>query len=237
MYKLYVTTIANHNAEVLKIGAIGQKVIIEDTLKADYFSDYNDNRMMVTDGSGKLYNIVSGLGSPQSLVDTATASGTFDTEDIEFSFDGTYKEYIFQFIGITAETGDPDFEFQVKKDSGSAFNVETTSTAFNAWHEDDLQFLAYSPTNDQTSGTSYQKLFDSVSSTGTESSSGELHIFNPSSEVYVKNYYSRMMGLNSAVVRDVYHSGFFNTTDKLTSINFRVSSDAFAGTINMYGIK
>ena len=73
---------------------------------------------------------------------------------------------------------------------------------------------------------------------GDENTSGYLHIFNPASTTFAKQFYSRCSGAEfDDHVQDVFTAGYFNTTSAVDAIQFSFGSGNIdAGTIKMYGI-
>ena len=71
-----------------------------------------------------------------------------------------------------------------------------------------------------------------------ESGAGELHLFNPSSTVYVKHFYGRNVSFNNSDRQyDTHVSGYFNVTGAIDEVSFKMSSGNFDGTIKMWGVK
>ena len=69
--------------------------------------------------------------------------------------------------------------------------------------------------------------------------SGELHLFNPSSTTFVKNFIARTS--NTYYVdyhQDEFIAGYTNVTAAIDAVQFTMSSGNIdAGTIKLYGIK
>ena len=97
------------------------------------------------------------MGIP-TLISTATPSDAASV-DITSGIDSTYDEYMFVFTDINPATDEASFRFQCSIDSGSNYNVTTTSTYFAAEHteSDSGAGLAYEGGNDQAQGTGYQE--------------------------------------------------------------------------------
>ena len=72
-----------------------------------------------------------------------------------------------------------------------------------------------------------------------ENGSGELQIFSPSSDTFVKHFISRGMRNGSADYTVDYNiAGYGNTTSAVDAIQFKMSSGNIdSGTILMYGVK
>ena len=67
---------------------------------------------------------------------------------------------------------------------------------------------------------------------------GELHLFNPSSTTYVKNWYAQTIGYaQSDMLQDFFIAGYYNTTTAINAVSFKFSSGNFDGKIKMFGIK
>ena len=67
--------------------------------------------------------------------------------------------------------------------------------------------------------------------------SGELHLFNPSSTTYVKNFFGTTNNLQNAdYTEEQFTAGYINVTAAVTNVQFSMSSGNFDGTIKMYGI-
>jgi hypothetical protein len=242
MDKLNVNTIEPEGATTtLNVGISGKSVIITDNLKANTLKDAGGNTIFTSDGSGNLSSVNSGFGSAQVLLSTQTASSSA-TINFTSGIDSTYKEYVFEFVTIHPATDAATFSFQCSTDGGSNYNTTLTSTVFRAAHEasDDSTYFSYQTDEDQAQGTAYQPMSESgVGSATDENIAGELHLFNPSSTTYVKNYYARTVyHSNGEAAVDFYTAGYFNTTSAINAVSFKFSSGNIdAGTIKMYGIK
>ena len=177
-----------------------------------------------------------------TLLATATASSSA-TIDFTSGIDSTYKEYMFKFIDIHPATDDTRLTFQSDTGTNTNYNQTITSTCFQAKHSeaDDSTGLAYQAGNDQQQGTGFQRITDSIGNANDASAVGSLHIFNPSSSTFVKNFICRtqhMVGASGVGSKDLYYAGYFNTTTALTRFQFKMASGNIdAGVIKMYGIK
>ena len=198
-------------------------------------------------------NSISGITAASSLPtgamtliksQTASSSATIDfvhgTSDVVL--DSTYPIYLFTFINMHPATNNVDFQFNGSDDDSShSYDVTKTTSFFRAHHpeDDSSATLAYSTGNDLAQGTGFQNLNDNVGNGNDECVSGELWLFNPSSDTYVKHFISRCNSYdyNDASL-DFYMSGYFNKTADITAIQFKMSSgNTDAGTIKLYGIK
>ena len=183
-----------------------------------------------------------GLGSP-ILISEATASSS---ASIEFTsgIDSTYDVYKFEFINIHPSTDNVSFQFNLSTDSGSNYNVTKTTTFFDAGQNEagtDTPF-GYAAGRDLAQSTSDQVIMGNGANLGADndqSSSGIIHLFNPSSSIYVKHF----IGVAHSIEYRDYawrstFAGYGNTTSAVDAIKFVMSSGNIdAGTIKMYGIK
>ena len=173
---------------------------------------------------------------------TASASGDLSfvngTDDVVL--DDTYKEYIFKFIDLHPATNDIHFSVNFSIDSGSNYNVTKTSSYFRTRHKEDdaTAEVGYSTGFDIAQGTGEATIFDSVANDNDGSWCGELHLFNPSSDTFVKHFLSRCQGMSaSPLSNDVYSAGYGNTTSAIDAVRFQMSSGNIdAGDICLYGI-
>jgi len=173
---------------------------------------------------------------------TASSSATLSFVDgaSDVVLDNTYKEYMFTFNNIHPATDTAQFSFNMSIDSGSNYNVTKTTTYFRGFHTEDdgTTSLAYQTGDDLGQGTGFQFLTGYLGNGNDESSSGTLHLFNPSSTTFVKHFIARSNEYifnNSS--RDSFVSGYGNTTSAVDAIQFKMSSGNIdAGDICLYGI-
>jgi len=174
------------------------------------------------------------------LLSTQTASG-----DASITFTGlmtsTYGEYIFKFYNCNPATDSQSFSFQVNATDGADFNDSAiTSTYFRYQQIEDgsSTLLSYTDDKDQAQGTSFQPMTVGTGSDTDESCAGELHIFNPSSTTYVKNFIAIMNEAHSSVYTMNSHiTGYINDTTAIDDIQFKFASGNFDGKIKMWGVK
>jgi len=170
---------------------------------------------------------------------TASSSSSLDFVDgtSDVVMDNTYNEYQFYFVNMHPATDSVWLTFQANAASASGFNETMTTTYFRAYHyeNDSATALEYQASSDQAQGTAYQCIARNVNSGADECAAGELHLFNPSSTVYVKHFHARTSG-NAAYEMDTFAAGYINTTSAITEISFKVASGNFDGVIKMYGM-
>jgi len=179
-------------------------------------------------------------GGSMVLLSTQTASSS---ASISFTsgITSTYKEYMFIFNNMHP-ANNVDFEFNFSTDSGSNYNVTKTTSTFTAYHDEanTNTNLYYDTSDDLAQSTSYQRL--SVGGgiqTGNDNSiSGYLHLFEPSSNTFVKHFISNTCFVSGGDYQiNSYIAGYGNTTSAINAIDFKMTSGNIdAGTIQMFGI-
>ena len=235
-----VNTIEPQSGTTLTIGQSGQNVVINaDSIKNNVMKDAGGNALFTSNGSGVLSGLNAGFGSAQALISTQTPSGVASV-NFTSGIDSTYKEYVFYCINMNPASNS-FFQFQCSTDGGSTYNTTITSTFFKAYMQESGSSpgLGYVGSDDQAQGTAYQNLMEDVSNVADSGFILELHLFNPSSTTYVKNFYARGGGFTSGPTQnDTFPAGYFNTTSAIYAISFKFSSGNIdAGKIKMYGIK
>ena len=178
---------------------------------------------------------------------TASSSATLSFVDgaSDVVLDSTYKDYLFTFNNIHAETDATNFQFQGNVAGGADYNETITSTNFRSVHNegDGITAFSYISGGDQAQGTAFQNLSeDSQGADADQSLSGYLHLFNPSSTTFVTHFMARTNTSKNAggevYSADAFVAGYFNLTGAIDEIRFKMSSDAIdAGDICLYGIK
>jgi len=199
------------------------------------------NALFTSDGSGTISGLNSGFGSAQTLIQTQTFT---DQATVSFTsgITSTYKEYIFEFFNINPATAGGLFGFQANVSGESGYNEIITSTAFFARHSeaDSYAQLGYLAASDQAQGTAFQDLSYDASNDADATLAGELHLFNPASTTYVKNFYAKvneMIRNGAGATANNFMAGYFNVTGAIDEIQFKCSSGNFDGKIKLYGIK
>ncbi len=197
-------------------------------------------------------NSISAVTSASSIpsgalthIKTLTASSSATLSFVDGSngvvLDSTYPIYKFEFIDIHPATDDVHFQFQADTGTNTSYNQTMTTTTFNAIHfeDDSSATLQYSTNLDQAQGTSFQILSTGMGNENDQNVCGELKIFNPSSDTFVKHFIYN--GNNNEYRNASYNqfvAGYFNLTTALTRFQFKMSSGNIdSGKIKLYGIK
>jgi len=242
---LRVATIEPEGATTtLTLGASGDTVTSSaDSIKANTFKDAGGNTIFTSNGSGTLSSINSALKGGMNFISSQTAS---NAASIEFTtgIDSTYNEYIFVMTDIVAATDEKIFSFQMNAVGQTGFNETITSTMYWARHRENntAADMGYQGYNDQAQGTAYQMFVNGLGNESDQNSGIILHIFNPASTTYVKNFYATgnsMYGSagsgNARTSINFFLAGYFNTTAALDEISFKMDAGNMYGTIAMYG--
>ena len=201
--------------------------------------------MSVVSANNNALSAISALpsavsGGALNLISTQTASSSA-TLSFTSGIDSTYKEYVFKYINIHPATDEADWTFNMSIDGGSNYNVTKTTTAFQAAHGEstgtDFTNFAYKPTMDLAQATGYQIIGNEVNNANDSSTAGFLHLFEPSSTVFVKHFLQNGNVCFTGRAVNVFHSGYANTTSAVNAVDFKFSSGNIdSGVIKLYGI-
>jgi len=187
------------------------------------------------------FGSISSLGSLTHIA-TQTASSSASVS-FTSGIDSTYKEYIFYFNNIHPSIDDKHFTFNGSDDTYShSYDITKTSTAFMAYHNESGSDsnLAYSTSGDLAQGTGFQNLTtgDTIGSDNDQSLAGFLHLFNPSSTTFAKNFLARTTVSGASNYNShAFFGGYFNTTSAITAIQFKMASgNISSGQILLFGL-
>ena len=172
---------------------------------------------------------------------TASSSGTlsFVHASNGVILDSTYPIYKFEFINIHPATNTAKLTFQGDTGTNTSYNQTITSTFFTSQHKEDGSggALGYESSHDQAQGSAFQDLTNGIGNGNDENMGGELTIFSPSSDTFVKHFISTVQSnYNVEWSMNSYMAGYFNLTTPLTRFQFKMSSGNFDGVIKLYGI-
>tara|TARA_Y100001951_G_scaffold241_1_gene174 strand:- start:125 stop:676 length:552 start_codon:yes stop_codon:yes gene_type:complete len=182
------------------------------------------------------------MGIP-TLIKTLTASGDASLSFVDGAssvvFDSTYDEYMFVCTDIGPATDAAIFHFQCSIDGGSNYNVVTTSISFQTQHAEGggSTEIVSQPSFDLAQQSTFQPLIQQNGNDADQSCAVILHLFSPASTTYVKHYYSRSShSFSDNRCASMFIGGYFNNTNDIDAIQFKMSSGNFDGVIQMYGI-
>ena len=182
------------------------------------------------------FGSISSLGSLTHIA-TQTASSS---ASISFTsgIDSTYKEYIFYFINIHASSNS-SLVFKASINGGSAYGIATTTTAFMAEQgESDDTFLGYRTSEDHAQDTGLIKIGESYGTDNDQSGSGFMHLFNPSSSVFVKHFIAQNHSSHPSDYADnAFKAGYINTQSAVDAIQFSMTAGNIdSGEILLFGL-
>ena len=172
-------------------------------------------------------------------ISSSTASSSA-TVSFTSGINSTYKEYIFLFNNIHPATDGANIQFQGSTDGGSNYNTTITSNYFQSQNNASENALEYDGGQDLAQSTNFQTILAKEPGNGNdESTSGVLHLFDPSNTTFVKHFLSVGNCEDAeAMSRIGFTGGYFNTTSAINAVQFKMSSGNMdAGTITMYGVK
>ena len=183
-------------------------------------------------------------GGNMALIKTQTASSSASISFVDGTsdvvLDSTYKEYIFIFNNIHPQSDNQELFFNFSTDGGSNYNVTKTTTTFRGIHaEDDSEaVLDYRTDGDLAQSTNYQRLNMSSDNDNDASLSGYLHLFEPSSDTFVKHFIATTNVIHATKYSvNYFTAGYGNTQSAVNAINFLYGSGNIdAGTISLYGV-
>jgi len=179
-------------------------------------------------------------GGGMTLISTQTASSS-STISFTSGIDSTYDEYIFKIYNAHASDGDTNFQFNASTDGGSNYNVTKTSSFFTARHNenDAIARVQYETGRDLAQSTGFQKLNYDTGSDNDENVCVSLHLFEPSSTTFVKNFIANGIdsGRSGGGAQSSFVAGYFNTTSAVNAIQFKFGAGNIdSGVIKLYGI-
>ena len=240
MSTVITTTVKTEpTTDTLTFGAAGDSVAISgDSLNLNTLQDSGGNSLFVSNGSGTITSINSGLSGAMKLIQTQTAS---NATSVAFTsgIDSTYDAYLFKFKTLNPATDLVSFTFQVNASGQTGYNETMTTNVFRAYHAEDngSSALEYQTEHDQPSGTSYQALAINMGNGSDECAVGEMYLFAPSNTTYDKSFFSVTNAYwSNNKTGELFVGGVIAVTSAITQIDFKMSSGNFDGTIAMYGI-
>ena len=174
-----------------------------------------------------------------TLLSTQNASSS-STISFTSGIDSTYKEYVF--VGTNIHAASDGTVLTVGfRDGGSDYDATKTTTSFRVYHDegDSQTAVAYVASQDLAQGTGFQPIIIDMGTDNDQSGCFRLHLFDPSSTTFVKNFTSTMQNYHNAdLSNQLYVAGYCNVTAAIDGVQFKMSSGNIdAGTIKMYGIK
>ena len=124
-------------------------------------------------------------------------------------------------------------------DSGSNYNVTKTTIAFLAYNAESggSPTVGYEAGRDIAQGTGFQDISYDIDNVDDGSTSGFLHLFDPSNTTFVKHFIARANLNESSTQSDNFIAGYINTATAITRVQFKSSSGTMdSGVIKLYGV-
>ena len=153
--------------------------------------------------------------------------------------DSTFKEYVFYFVNLHAQTDQTTVGFNLSTDGGSNYNVVKTTTTFDAYQNEAGNSYGLENRSDTLRQSTADVRLNSNQGNGNdESLSGSLTIFNPSSSVFVKHFLANTAEyyFNDRFI-NYYVGGYGNTQSPINAVRFAMSSGNIdSGDILLYGV-
>ena len=188
------------------------------------------------------FGSISSLGSLK-FISKQTASSS---SSINFTsgIDSTYKEYIFYFVNIHPSSDQSEFGFNASIDGGSNYNATKTTTAFYNYNRgsDGATDFGYRDGQDLAQSADDVIITFNSNVDNYSSSSGFLHLFNPSNSTFVKHFIAETYddGQTSAeqgLISSFYSAGYINSTSAVNAITFKFNAGNIdSGQILLFGL-
>ena len=135
---------------------------------------------------------------------------------------------------------DPEAEMGEDVGSDDAFE-DAASSVLQAIHENDSEALLVNvPSRGMAQSTNAQDLAVNMRSAGASNSgSGELHLFNPASTTYAKQFQHKFQHMYTTPSSMITHvGGYINTTTAVDAVRFTMSTGNIDyGIFKMWGVK
>ena len=226
----------------VNLGGAGDTISISSTkLKTNTWQDAGGNVLWTSDGAGTVSSVNAGLsGSGPTFIQKQTASGV-GSVNFETGIDSTYDEYLFVWTGVYVSTDTAYLRFTPSTASGAYGDEDGLGTFYTAYSYYDWSTssgLDYDTSRD-FNGTGSVLLSTHMDNAATSGAGGWLKFYRPSSTIYVKNFIAENTTPYYLPTSNVvaYISGFFNTTDAITKLQFNTDTGNLTGTFWLYGIK
>ena len=175
-------------------------------------------------------------GGALTLLSTATASDS-STITFDSGIDSTYKEYIVKWINVHPNSNDQQLTVNFR-DGSTAYDATKTSSAFRVGigENGSSSEFAYQTGQDLAQSTGIQSIHYTANQ-DEASSSGILHLFDPSNTTFVKHYIITNSADRNGTVEQQYIAGYCNVTAAIDGIQFGTNTNTIgSGTFKLYGI-
>ena len=157
-----------------------------------------------------------------------------------------YDEFVFKFLSIHPVNDNTSFGMDIDTGANGSYDASKHTTFERTYKEANGSGKGFEPTVgfDLTNSLNRQVVYNYGANEDLDTFGGEMHIFNPSSTTYAKNFYSLCTGTdsqnggaNGGYNHTHYMSGYANTTTAISAIRFYFSSGNIqTGLIKLYGL-
>ena len=242
MSSLETRKIEPQSGTTVTLGEAGDTVNVPSggIVKTNAVKDAGGNTLFQSDGAGTLSSVNSNLGGAMVFISKHDATGVSSVE-ITSGIDATYDEYVFYFVNMELTYNGSQIVFSGSTDGGSSYGINKITGVFtNTMLENGSTSFAYESGQDTHNTTAQPISYQQGGNYGDdESLCGEMHLYNPSSTTYVKQFLLQTnFHLSTDGSEQWWTAGFFYTTSAVNAIKFNsVQGNIGRGTIYMYGIK
>ena len=172
---------------------------------------------------------------------TETSGSGVTAINFDTDIDSTYKVYKFVFLDVNPAASSSSHYWSFQGGDGNYSTTMTTTFWKSAHYLDGAASEGPDMGLAQHQESGYQKLFQGPGPGSTESLSGELYLFNPSSTAFVKHFICVTSGIYGPYAnRGVTYTqtaGYLNIASAVDRIGFKMLDDsAFDATIQMWGL-
>ena len=242
MSSLETRKIEPQSSTTVTLGAAGDTVAVPTggIVKTNTVKDAGGNTLFTSDGAGTLSGVNSAFNGSTIFISSQTISSSTASVEFTSGIDTTYDEYVFYYVNIRGATNNTHFGFNGSIDSGSNYNVQKSSTYFNATHQENGSSgeLQYNTTGNVDQGTGNQPVTTGQGNDADECCSGCLQLFTPGSTLWYKRFMAKSSG-NWHVdgEENSRMQGQFATQSAIDAIRWSFASGNIeSGTIYLYGI-
>ena len=201
-----------------------------------------DGQHMLSSGAGKsnVFEDAAG-GGAWNLIKTLTASSSATLSFVNGTsavvLDSTYNHYVFAFNSIHSSAVS-ELKFQCSVDTGSNYNTNILSCYFVNYVSGTADDHSLERKTGNQDATDFQRITTQQGTENDASASGELHLFNPASTVYDKQFRSWSSVHGTSEYQYFTNSaGRSETTSAIDAVQFKMDSGNIdAGTISLFGL-
>ena len=200
----------------------------------------------ITDDNLQALNTLefTGVTDAHVFIASDASDGSDATMGFTSGIDSTYDVYEFHFINMHPETGNAQFMFQVNDsgDEGGAYDESEIQSMTWNWYNGAAKTATgpnYETDKDLSNDADYQPILSRrTGAEDSESVSGILTLFQPSSNTFAKQFISQGIGYHHEDYALIMHvGGYINDTTPITQINFKFDTGEIqGGQIRMYGL-